>query len=183
MASFYQQSLPFWILFFYILTVVGASLTEEPPAYLWHQRRSLENPPIRKRQNVSNYDILQAEKLVADAVAQQSKYNAYRVANPRPNTYKSRHSDEATSTKNKREDEPAPPTLNATLVAAAALLAEHNAAQQLANGTLHQPYNQFTQLPKPLVIPSKEKRASSGYWASQVDHGLPSMGWKPSYPV
>lgn len=76
MASFYQQNLPFWILLFYILTVVAASLTEEAPVYLWHQRRSLKNPPIRKRHNVTSYNILQAEKLVASAVAQQLKYNA-----------------------------------------------------------------------------------------------------------
>ncbi|RDW56893.1 pectin lyase fold factor [Coleophoma crateriformis] len=180
MASFYQRSLPLWILYFYILAVVGASLTEDPPTYLWHQRRALKNPPVHKRQNTSSYELVQAQKLVAEAVAQQSEYNTYRVANPRRNTYKSRHSATA---KHKRDDEPAAPILNTTLLAAAALLAEHHAAQKLANGTLHNSYTAFTQLPKPLAIPNQEKRATSDYWVPQVDHGVPSMGWDPSYPV
>jgi glucan 1,3-beta-glucosidase len=180
MASFRPRSL-LLIFFFHILNAVSASLTQDHSAYLWHQRQAIESPPLVKRQNVSFSDISQAEKLVADAVAQQSKYNTYRVANPRRNTYQSRHS--ATAAKAKRDDEPTPPTLNTTLIAAAALLAEHTAAQQLANGTLHKPYTQFTQLPNPLVIPSKQKRTASGFWPSQVDHGLPSMGQNPDYPV
>ncbi|KIM96238.1 glycoside hydrolase family 55 protein, partial [Oidiodendron maius Zn] len=184
MTPFYQNHLCFLVFLSYVIAVVSASLTEESPTYLWHQRRSLENPPIAKRQNVSSYDILQAEKLVAEAVAQQAKYNTYRVANPRRNTYLSRPSDESTSTKKKREDEPVQPTLNGTVLAAAALLSERNAAEQLANGTLYKPYTQFTALPRPLVIPSKSKRQTSNYWVSQVsDNGLPPMGWNPSYPV
>ena len=184
MTPFYQNHQYFLIFLFYVIAVVSASLTEESPTYLWHQRRSLENTPIAKRHNVSSYDILQAEKLVAEAVAQQAKYNTYRVANPRRNTYLSRPSDESTSTKKKREDEPVQPTLNGTVLAAAALLSERNAAEQLANGTLYKPYTQFTALPRPLVIPSKSKRQTSSYWVSQVsDNGLPPMGWNPSYPV
>ncbi|RDW56742.1 pectin lyase fold factor [Coleophoma cylindrospora] len=180
MASFYHRTLPLWILYFYVLAVVGASLTKDPPTYLWHQRRALKNPPVHKRQNTSSYELQQAQKLVAEAVAQQSEYNTYRVANPRRNTYESRHSATA---KHKRAGEPAPPTLNTTLLAAAALVAEHHAAQKLSNGTLHNSYTAFTQLPRPLVIPSQEKRATSDYWVPLADHGVPPMGSDSSYPV
>jgi hypothetical protein len=82
--------------------------------------------------------------------------------------------DEAISAKKKREDEPVPPTFNDTLLA----------AEQLANGTLHKTYNQFTTLPSPFVVPSKNKRQTSDYWVPQVSgSGLPPMGSNPSYPV
>ncbi|KAI9645912.1 hypothetical protein NHQ30_005349 [Ciborinia camelliae] len=185
------KGLYFCLAFFCALAVASTTPKEESPFYLPHQRRGLENPPIQKRQNISTYnastyDILQAEKLVAEAVAQQAAYNNYRVTNPRRNTYLSRHSEEAKSAKRKRDDlsEPTPPSLNVTLLAAAALLAERNAAGKLANGTLHKSYSQFMTFPRPLVVPSKHKRQTSDYWLPQMSgDGLPSMGSNPSYPV
>lgn len=82
MASFRQRRLVAVILFCFVFTKVAASFVEEAPLYMWHQRRSIENPSLRKRQNASTYDITQAEKLVADAIAQQSKYNAYSSSEP-----------------------------------------------------------------------------------------------------
>ncbi|PYI01146.1 exo-1,3-beta-D-glucanase [Aspergillus sclerotiicarbonarius CBS 121057] len=158
-----------------------AALLNHPPLHLWHQRRALADPPTPSLHNVSSSALSQAQKLVASAVAQQSKYNAYRVANPKRNTYVSRHSEAATSTKHKRSDEPVAPTLDSNLRAAAALLAEHHASQQLLNGTLHKSYSQFSKVPKPLTV--SERDTSSSYWPSLVDHGLPPMGYDSSYAV
>ncbi|RAL02989.1 glycoside hydrolase family 55 protein [Aspergillus ibericus CBS 121593] len=169
--------LPLFLFLFYLVSLIAASPADQP-LHLWHQRRALADPPTPSSQNVSSSALTQAQKLVASAVAQQSEYNAYRVANPKRNTYQSRHS---AASKQKRSDEPAAPTLDANLRAAAALLAERHARQQLSNGTLHKSYSQFSKVPKPLKI--AERDSSSTYWAAEVDHGLPPMGWNPSYPV
>jgi len=60
----------FCVFLFSVITVVGASLTEEPPFYLPHQRRSLEDPPIQKRQNVSSYPCFMQEFEFRDATFQ-----------------------------------------------------------------------------------------------------------------
>lgn len=63
-------------------------------------------------------------------------------------------------------------------------MAERDAAQQLANGTLHQSYNGFNQLPNsPLTAKTDSTETSSSFWASQVSHGQPPMGYNSSYPV
>ncbi len=161
--------------------------------YMWHQRRAMANAPRYRLprslnvsspgvQNISTGALQDAQELVAAAVAQQSVYNAYRVTHPRRNTYKSRP--DATSTSRRRFDEPAAPALNASLKAAAALLAENYARQQLSNGTLHRSYDQFRDVPQPLTVAKRDPAAdTSSYWPSMVDHGVPSMGSNPSYPV
>ena len=100
------------------------------------------------------------------------------MANPRVNKYYSSNSAEAKAyRKKKRETEPAPPTLNGTIRAAAALVAEHNAAAQAANGTLHRSY------PKPKFAKPTESNStlnkrspSTEYWAANVEkNGLAPM--------
>ncbi len=148
--------------------------------YMWHQRRAMANKP--RALNVSSSALQQAQDLVAAAVAQQSAYNAYRVAHPRRNTYKSRPSG-TSSTSRRRSDEPAAPELNESLKAAAALLAEHHARQQQANGTQHRSYSEFQDVPRPLTVAKRDPAADAfSYWPSLVDHGVPSMGANPSYP-
>ena len=123
--------------------------------------------------------------LVDEAVAQQGIYNTYRVANPKRNTYVSRNSAEGQSRKNrKRDDQPTAPTLNATVLAAAALLAEHSAALENANGTLHKIYNQPKTLKRSDVHSKLEKRGSPNYWVANITHtGHAPMGSSDSYLI
>ena len=185
--------------------VLGAASNPntKAPVYFKHQRRALANPPAlnpRKYQNVSLAELQNAQKLVAVAVAQQEEYNRHRVANPRRNTYKTKGA-ALNGLEQNAEDAsgPAAPGLTGELVAAAVLVAEHTAQQQLANGTLHKSYNQFANLPRPVRISSndtaadeKEKRsdgsiherADEAYWVSSMSgNGLAPMGYDASYPV
>ncbi|KAI9742738.1 MAG: hypothetical protein M1818_003467 [Claussenomyces sp. TS43310] len=204
MAFFCKQSMLFRVLFFLGLIALAfasasakrsASL-EPPPTYLRHQRRALENSHHHKRQNASSFtqarnasafDIAQAQKIVPAAVVQQGEYNTYRVANPRLNKYYSSNSDEAkASRKQRRDSEPVPPTLSTTVRAAAALLAEHSAAAQAENGTLHRIYNQPKSLPRfdDNSASSNTKRATSDYWVGSINHrGLAPMGANSSWLV
>lgn len=89
------------IFFFALISVVFGSpsrkysaSSEPPPTYLRHQKRALEKSHLYKRestssstQNISDSAIIEAQKIFADAVNQQSLYNTYRVANPRLNKY------------------------------------------------------------------------------------------------
>ena len=164
------------------VVLAESTVTSGSAVYMPHQERALQHPPPVRTQNYSSYDLDQANKLIATAVKQQSLYNAFRVANPRRNSYTTRPS--SGSHKVRRGGEPAPPALTEDLFAAAALVAEHTAAKQLANGTLHKPYNEFEGLPKSLTPPFKVSKRSAGpYWAAELDHGVPPMGYNPSYPV
>jgi hypothetical protein len=134
--------------------------------HLKHQLRSLKSPHIHhihKRQNVSTVELTEAQKIVTEAVAQQNIYNENRVANPKRNTYLSRHSSEARSANRKRDNEPSPPALNETLLAAASHLAESHAAAQLANGTLHKKYPQPQNLKHHASNITKRAWGDAGY--------------------
>ncbi|KAK2616718.1 hypothetical protein QQS21_000330 [Conoideocrella luteorostrata] len=137
-------------------------------------------------EGTSRLVLNEAQKLVDEAVRQQSIYNAYRVANPKRNRYVLRHSAPAMASKNKkRSDEPVPPKLDAKLRKAAALVAEHHAAQQKANGmpdSTSNPHMNRTQ--GPVGSPHVRKRDASTYWLANIEHtGLPPMGANSSYPV
>lgn len=128
--------------------VLGSQSSPPEKTYLRHQRRAMEKPYVYKRTNGTSSALTTAQKLVDDAVAQQSEYNTYRVAHPRRNNYYASDlpspKSVAKKAKTRRDQsEPLPPKLNDTIRAAAALLAEHHAAQQRANGTLHRPYSQY----------------------------------------
>jgi glucan 1,3-beta-glucosidase len=197
MAAFSSHPAFFYafILSLLVLIVQGRPEKSEP-VHLKHQLRSLNSPHIHKRQNISNFELTQARKLVEEAVAQQNIYNNYRVANPKRNTYVSRHSPEAKSSKNKRENGPVAPTLNATVLAAASRLAEFNAAAQFANGTLHKKYPQPQYLTKFNSATNVTKRAygdagyedglsyGDPYWVAEVSRtGHAPMGYDDSYMV
>jgi glucan 1,3-beta-glucosidase len=175
----------------YLLSILGVvwalpSHDDGTGLYMWHQRRAMAKSPrylSPRALNISSSALQQAQDLVAAAVAKQSAYNAYRVANPQRNTYRSRHSGAASR---KRSDDPGPeaPHLDDSLKAAAALLAESHARQQESNGTLHKSYHQFQDGPRPLTVAKRAPAADPfAYWPSLVDHGVPSMGFDPSYPV
>lgn len=119
-------------------------------------------------------------------MAQQGLWNAYRVAHPKRNTYRPMNS-QATGNA-KRDNEPAAPSLNATVRAAAALLAEHHARQKQANGTLYQTY----ELPQEMGDRSaastaaklESRKNKNGWWAANVPHkGLAPMGYNSSWMV
>ncbi|CAK7568439.1 MAG: hypothetical protein SEPTF4163_006429 [Sporothrix epigloea] len=160
--------------------------------YMWHQRRAMTAGAHRlwPRMLANDSSIQKAEKLVADAVTQQSAYNAYRVAHPRRNKYTTRPTGASYSTDSSRkrsgdkddDEAPAAPVLSPQLKAAAALLAEHHARQQQANGTLHRSYNTFRDVPRPLKVTKRDDSAGP-FWPSLVDHGLPPMGSNSSYLV
>ncbi|RDW60710.1 hypothetical protein BP6252_12093 [Coleophoma cylindrospora] len=163
-------------LFLALVAFVSASSSELPPTYLRHQRRALEKSHLHKRQNVSSTAITEAQKLVDAAVKQQGEYNTYRVANPRTNNYYAKT--EQAARKGKRENEPSPPTIDSSVRAAAALLAEHTAAAQAANGTLHRIYKQPSSLPRfDDYAPSNlTKRGGTDYWLADITHnGLAPM--------
>jgi hypothetical protein len=136
------------------------------PHHPTHQIRSFKSPHIHhihKRQNVSTVELTEAQKIVTEAVAQQNIYNENRVANPKRNTYLSRPSSEARSANRKRDNEPSPPALNATLLAAASHLAESHAAAQLANGALHKKYPQPQNLKHHASNITKRAWGDAGY--------------------
>ncbi|KAJ4361597.1 hypothetical protein N0V95_001758 [Ascochyta clinopodiicola] len=184
------------ILLFNIFFILGsATLHADPeaPVYFKHQRRALADATVLSpiAQNVSSSDLQKAQSLVAAALAQQEEYNRFRVANPRRNTYRTKPSVEKRAIE---DGAPPSPSLTEELQAAASLLAEHTAAKQLANGTLHNAYNDFLKVPQPVridqsgnetIISGHEKRDTEvPYWvASMSGNGLPPMGYDASYSV
>lgn len=170
MAAFSSERAFFYAFIDSFLVLIAQCRPEESePVHLKHQLRALNSPFLHKRQNISNFELTQAQKMVEEAVAQQNIYNSYRVANPRRNTYASRHSPEAKSSKNKRAAEPVAPSLNATVRAAASRLAEFHAAAQSANGTLHKKYPQPQYLTKVDAAANVTKRA---YGDAGYENGL-----------
>lgn len=197
MAAFSSQRAFFYAFIFSFLVFIAQCRPEKSePVHLKHQLRSLNTPHLHKRQNISNFELTQAQKIVDEAIAQQNIYNSYRVANPRRNTYVSRHSPEAKSFKNKRDDEPVAPTLNATVLAAASRLAEFHAAAQFKNGTLHRKYSQPQYIKRFDAATNVTKRAygdggyddgatqGDPYWVAEVGRtGHAPMGNDNSYMV
>ncbi|UKZ56764.1 hypothetical protein TrVGV298_010605 [Trichoderma virens] len=201
MALSRHKALILCTVFIYVMAVLGkASLVDtEQPVYFQHQRRALANPPIpassQRLQNASSVNA--AENLVTAAIVKQGAYNKHRVANPRRNAYKSKTSSSAAHLIELDAQGPAAPNLTDELRAAAALLAERDAAEQLANGTLHKSYAQFAKLPRPFLNiynddENKKSRSlledratsNSSYWVAQLsENGRPSMGYDTSYPV
>jgi glucan 1,3-beta-glucosidase len=196
MAGFLsRRSLVYAFLLSFFVLLAQCSGEQSERVHLKHQLRALDSPHIHKGQNATKFEIAQAQKLLNEAVAQQNKYNNYRLENPRRNTYVSRHSNEAAASKKKASNEPSAPVLNATLLAAASLIAESNAAAQLKNGTLHKKYRQPQYMKKFNAASNLTKRVfgyagygadSQGdpYWVPNVAQtGHAPMGNDDSYMV
>lgn len=178
---------------FFILCSATLHAKPEAPIYFKHQRRALADSTIPSpiAQNISSSDLQKAQALVAAALAQQEEHNRFRVANPRHNTYRMKPSVDKCAIE---DGTPPTPSLIGELQAAASLLAEHTAAKQLANGTLHNSYNDFLKIPQPVridqsgdeTIISGHKKPNTGapYWAAGMSrNGLPPMGDDASYNV
>src|SRR5690349_4805028 len=123
-----------------IIVLASASDTIPPPNYLDLLSRAHAAKPAYKFRNSTAAEILKAEKLVEDSIARQSLYNIHRVENPIKNSHVSQHSAHSKAFKQKATSALVRPTLNSTVLAAAKLLAERDAAAQHANGTLHRTY-------------------------------------------
>jgi glucan 1,3-beta-glucosidase len=195
MAAFSSQRAFFYaFIVSFLVLIVQCAPAQSEHVHLKHQVRALNSPHIYKRQNVSSFEITEAQKVLNEAVAQQNKYNTYRVENPRRNTYVSRHSSGAKASKRQTSNEPALPTLNATVLAAAKLVAEANAAAQQKNGTLHRKYPQPQYVKKFNAATNITKRAfgdaeygdatGDPYWVPNVAQtGHAPMGNDDSYMV
>lgn len=175
------------ILLVFLLCCIGviASSSEPSPTgtYLKHQLRALQEKPKYRSQNATNGEISKAQKLVAEAIAQQGRYNTYRVDNPIRNSYVSRNSAQAKDGKRSKGSRPSPPSFNSTIRAAARLLAERDAAAQHSNGTLHKIYSKPDYLTTE-DTPHLEKRAPDTYWLEEMTHtGRSPMGGDPDYMV
>lgn len=149
-------------------------------------------PITPTRNNATDSTLEAAEAIVAAAVIQQGIYNAWRVDNPRRNTYKSRFSANSSTesqSKRKRDEEPVAPHLNATILAAAALIAHRDALAQAANGTLKlSPYLPLdagqSQTATNLTVRQSGSQDPGDYWVNEVAHdGLPVMGANPDWMV
>ncbi|OBT71633.1 hypothetical protein VF21_09708 [Pseudogymnoascus sp. 05NY08] len=172
------------ILFLLCCVIVLASASGEtvpPPTYLRHQLRALASSPAYKSQNATAGQILKANKLVEESIAQQSLYNTYRVENPIRNSYVSEHSAQAKVFNRNKVSVPVRPTLNSTVLAAAKLLAERDAAAQHRNGTLHKAYRKPKHIHKDDGS-AIEKRQVDYYWVEEIAHtGRSPLGGDPSY--
>jgi hypothetical protein len=181
-SSFAQSIL--LISFLCFIGVIASSSEQSPTGtYLKHQLRALQEKPKYKSQNATNGDISKAQKLVAEAIAQQGRYNTYRVDNPIRNSYASRNSVQAKGGKRSKGSRPSPPSFNSTVRAAARLLAERDAAAQHLNGTLHKIYSKPDYLATE-DTPHLGKRAPDTYWLEKMTHtGRSPMGGDPDYMV
>lgn len=167
---------------------VGATTTSSSavaiPTPLAHRssRAPVRHQALHRRQNVTDSALAAARKIVRDAQAEAGARNLDRLANPRRNTYDKRNNT-AAALKARAEDI-ATYTVNATVAAAAALVAEADAA----NGTLNKPLNFPDKYAKYL---NKTTASTSGFgkrdttwWMENVDHnGLMPFGGDSSYPV
>jgi hypothetical protein len=134
----------------------------------------------------ANGTIAAARKVLAEAMVQQGIYNQWRFDHPRKNSYRP---GQKVPLRRRDLGEPEAPHLNATVLAASALIAEHDAKAQAANGTLQKSYPPMSfKVDATDASPSSSgangKRATENDWwvpAIQRD-GSASMGTGP-YPV
>ena len=133
----------------------------------------------------ANSTIAAARKVLAEAMVQQGIYNKWRFDHPRKNSYSP---GQKVPIRRRDVGEPEAPHLNATILAASALVAEHDAKAQAANGTLLKTYPpmSFQTDATDSSPPSgaNEKRAIENDWwvpAIQRDGSAPMGGG--SYPV
>ena len=138
---------------------------------------------VRKHDNTSDITIASARAVVASAIAQQRIVNKARVENPLRNTYKSRHSSSAST----RRAADSPPLVlpSPNVAAAAALVAEVDAAAEFKNGTLYKDYSSVLALGhRNRGAQNVTKRETTSFWMEGVEHlGTQPLGNDPSYKV
>lgn len=135
----------------------------------------------------SNDTITAARQIIAEAMIQQGIYNKYRFDHPRRNSYKP---GQRVPIHRRDEGEPEAPHLNATIIAAAALVAQHDAKAQAANGTLDKSYPPLSYKAddadaSPPSTGSNEKRAvEDDWWVPAINRdGSAPMGGSGSFAV
>ncbi|KAH8816524.1 pectate lyase superfamily protein-domain-containing protein [Xylogone sp. PMI_703] len=136
---------------------------------------------ITKHDNTPPAAIAEARAVVASAIAEMRATNKARVENPLRNTYVSRHS----SSSKRRTAIPSPLTRpNTTVAAAAALVAEVDAAAKAKNGTLYRDYSSILALHRGHNSSAPVKRQTTSFWMEGVDHlGTQPLGGDSSYKV
>ncbi|KAK8044972.1 exo-1-3-beta-D-glucanase [Apiospora rasikravindrae] len=171
--------------FIQLLALLGLCSTVFSAFPNHHLKHDVGGASVYKRLNASvpTAQITEARRLVDAAVAQQGEYNTWRVSHPRRNKDLQSRSGKVYG----RDSGPVPPKLNSTLLAAAALLAEHDASLQAANGTLHKVYNERTP-GKPSngtkTFTHTKRKDSSYYWLAEIQHtGKAPMGQDDSWLV
>jgi hypothetical protein len=142
---------------------------------------SSANTSAHKHDNTSDSTITAARATVANAIAQQRAINKARVQNPLRNSYTSRHASSA-----KRSVASLPMVLpDTTVAAAAALLAEVDAAAKFKNGTLYKDYSSILKLGhRSKGTANVTKRQTTSFWMEGVAHlGTQPLGNDASYKV
>ena len=144
------------------------------------------NATITNTTTMANDTIAAARKILAEAMIQQGIYNKYRFDHPRRNSYKP---GQKVPLRRRDEGEPEAPHLNATILAASALVAQHDAKAQAANGTLDKEYPPLSSKGEDADASppssSKHKRAiENDWWVPAIKRdGSAPMGGSSSYPV
>jgi len=135
---------------------------------------------INKHKNTSASTIALARAKVAAAIQQVSISNKARVQNPLRNNYGS----QSPASRVRRDASLHPLVIDPDVAAAAALVAEVDAAAEALNGTLYSDYpiiNAFRQKNKNL---RKQKRQTTSFWLEGIEHlGTQPFGGNSSYKV
>lgn len=132
---------------------------------------------VNKHANISQSDIDNARAVVAAALADSYAANRARTGLPLRNNYFLRRS---SSTKPRR-DAVSLPIINSSIAAAAALVAELDAAALAKNGTLHGNYSEIEALHR-RRNGEPEKRQSATFWMEGIEHLGTQLG-NSSYKV
>ncbi len=145
---------------------IAARETHSPPIPDYTRSTNV----INKHENTPISEIEAARAKVAAAQVESASANRARMRLPFRNTYQSRHS----KSSNSRRDTVDLPVISAELAAAAALVAEVDAAAAARNGTLVADYSEFDALRARRDGQSKQqkKRQATRFWMEELErHG------------
>jgi hypothetical protein len=136
---------------------------------------------LNKHSNTTQVAIARARAIVADAIKQGTVANKARFDNPQRNIYILKPSGAA----NARRDVPPSFMITPDIAAAAALVAEVDAAVEYKNGTLYRDYSHVEKLRRRHWLEEPlEKRQSGSYWMGSLDNlGTQPFGGNASYRV
>jgi hypothetical protein len=136
---------------------------------------------LGRRENTTQADIENARLLVETALKDSASINRARLDAPARNIYVSKSS--AGSTFQTR-DVAELPLITTKLAAAAALVAELDAAALAKNGSLHRDYSEFDTLRNRSGQNGKiqKRQSSSSFWMEEIDHFGSQLN-NPDYTV
>jgi hypothetical protein len=127
----------------------------------------------QKRQNASQAALEEARKLVLAAQAEAGERNLQRLANPRRNSYSSRNNTSAAL--KARQEDIALYTVNTTVAAAAALVAEADASNGMLNMYPNVPEKYMKYLNHTSTPTSQFNKRDTYFWMEDIEHngGMP----------